>query len=63
MCGVRFRVVICCRVCPRDGVLVGRGVLMGSVRVASMAYIVGSASEMTKFVFCVEVSFLGWVRM
>ena len=28
-----------------------------------MAYVVGSASEMTKLVFCVEVSFLWWVKM
>ncbi len=63
VCGVRFRVVICCLVCPLVVVLVGRGVLMGSVRVASIAYAVGSAGEITKLVFCVEVSFLGWVRM
>ena len=28
VCVVRFRVVICCLMCPRVVVLVGRGVLM-----------------------------------
>ncbi len=59
VCGVMFRVVIGCLVCPLVVVLAGRGVFIVSVRVANIAYDVGSANEITKLVFCVEVSFLG----
>jgi len=37
VCGVRFRVVICCRICPRVVVLLWRGILIGLVRIASIA--------------------------
>ena len=37
VCGVRFKVMICYRICPRVVVFVERWILIGSVRVASIA--------------------------
>ncbi len=63
VCAVRFRVEICCRICLRVVVLVERGTLIRSASVASIAYVLGYVRDMTKLVFWVEVSFLGWARM
>ena len=37
VCAMSLRVVICCRICPLVVVLVGRGTLIGSASVASIA--------------------------
>jgi hypothetical protein len=48
---MRLIVAIYCLIWPLVVMLVVNNVLMGSVRVASIAYAVGCASEMKKFVF------------